>query len=233
MNRIKTIKCMGAASVLFAGLFAASAAFAGGYGYGHRSDDDDDHFRKRFKDDDDDHFRKRRRFKDDDDDFRKRRKRRHRDDDDDHGRYGRYGHQYSDLSVQDLTFHDLGSTLEAEATVTGITGDAPVTIDIEAMADLSSTCATVDQIDAGQLDMQSNGTHTFEITEIQDGQLEVIIDASDSGEAAELANCAGADFLDVRVDVTQGENVLTMLCTFATPTADGEIAAENVECWSF
>jgi hypothetical protein len=40
-------------------------------------------------------------------------------------------------------------------------------------------------------------------------------------------------FLDARIDVTQGDNVLTLLCSFAEPSADGEIAAADVECWAF
>ena len=68
------------------------------------------------------------------------------------------------------------------------------------------------------------------------------IEADDSAElAAEFVDCPNIDdvsidevqFLDARVEVNQGDKVLTLLCTFAVPTIDGEIAAEDVECSAF
>lgn len=257
MNLIKTIKCIGAAAVMFGGLFSASSVLAyGGHGYYRH---DNGHHYGHYRDyDDDDYYRRYKRHRYHPGYYggyygghrRYYRSYRH------YRRYGghhyggrhRYGghyyHNNTDLGIHDVAFNDLGGRLEVEGIVTGMTPNSDVVLTLEAMSDLRSSCPKAQFTSLAEpIDIQSEGTRTYERANSRDAQLQVVLTSDDAAEIAEdLVSCPGSrvtpgidqvDFLDARVDIVQGDKVLTLLCTFTTATEDGPVAPENVECSAF
>ncbi len=153
------------------------------------------------------------------------------------GYYSWYCHERSDLGVTDLTFFDLGDKLGAEATIFGIDGEATVNVELEANADLRSSCGAYQLADEA-LEIASQATSELERVELADDALGIAFETDATGTSAQdLVDCPGdqlavedVEFLDARVDIEQDGVALTLLCTFLTPTIDGEVAPENVEC---
>ncbi len=154
---------------------------------------------------------------------------------------GGYYYSNEDLGIKDLRFKDLGGRLVAEGTLIGLSGPEAVRLDLEATSDVRSDCGQLGAAERAStpLDIQSQGSRSFEAP---DAELDVRIESEDSAALAEeMADCPSArdvsidevQFLDARIDVSQGDKVLTLLCTFTVPTVDGEVAADNVECSAF
>ena len=143
------------------------------------------------------------------------------------------------------TFTDLGRALAATGALSGL-GNADIEVNLEATANVTSTCTN--PAGATQPPGQNpapitvSGTQTIPTSEVKNGT--VVFNVRTTEAPATIAgapDCPNPQWTEsitdlaftsatITVEQPPGTTVLTISCTFGSPTSNGSVPAGNVTC---